>query len=185
MTCETLDILEDGRFLRLTYQELLAFHHGNAMWGASVVYRAMQAAGEALSHETLWDRKFLSIVSAHPGPGVCDAIEFVTRCVSRKRFQLFDPQQPVTCNQHMEFRWWVTQHDQTVDVELRKGFVPAQFFELVGRVGSEHEKPDDSLTLEGLKADLTDRLWHEPLDTLFKVTASTKSPTQDSLACTN
>jgi hypothetical protein len=78
MICETLDILDDGRFLRLTYQELLTFHHDNAVWGATVGYRAMQAAGGALSHETLWDRKFLSIVSAHPGPGVRDAIEFVT-----------------------------------------------------------------------------------------------------------
>jgi hypothetical protein len=182
---DILEILDDGQVQHLTYDNLLAFHHGHAVWGLSVGYRAMQAAGQTLSHETLWDRKFLFIVSAHPGPGVRDAIEFVTRCVSRKQFQLLNPQQPVACHQHMEFRWWVTQHDHTVDVQLRNGFVPTQFFEIVERVGSEQENPGDSLTLEELKADLTERLWHEPLHTPFQVTAGTNSPARGRPACTN
>jgi hypothetical protein len=185
LTSEILEILEDGQLQRLTYAGLLAFHRGNAILGASVGYRAMQAAGWALSQETVWDRKFLSIVSAHPGPGVRDAIEFVTRCVSRKRFQLLESRQPVGCHQHMEFRWWVTQHDHTVDVQLREGFVPAQFFELVERVGSDHETPSDALNLEKLKADLTERLWHEPLTALFEVTSCANSTNLDRLGCTN
>ncbi|GJL67153.1 MAG: hypothetical protein NPIRA05_21240 [Nitrospirales bacterium] len=185
LTSEIIEILEDGEIQRLTYAGLLAFHRGNAVWGASVGYRAMQAAGWALSQESIWDRKFLFVVSAHPGPGVRDAIEFVTRCVKRNRFQLLDPQQPVACNQRIQFRWWVTQHDRTVDVTLRKGFVPEQFFDLVERVGSDHKKPADSLTLEKLKAELTERLWHEPFTTLFEVNAVAKSPISDRLACTN
>lgn len=185
LNSEILEILEDGQLQRLTYGGLLAFHRGNAVWGASVGYRAMQAAGWALSHEQLWDRKDLFVVSAHPGPGVRDAIEFVTRCVSRKRFQLLDPRQPAVCNQHMQFRWWVTHHDRTVDVELKKGFVSAHFFELLERVGSDRETPSDSLNLEKLKAVLTERLWHEPLITLFEVTASGKSAVLDKFACTN
>ncbi|MEO8324321.1 MAG: hypothetical protein ABI618_00615 [Nitrospirota bacterium] len=128
---------------------------------------------------------FLFLVSAHPGPGVRNAIEFVTRCMKRNRFQLLDPPQPVACNQHIQFRWWGTQHDRTVDVALRKGFVPTQFFELVERVGSDHKKPADSLTLEKLKADLTERLWHKPLTALFEVNAGAKPTTSDRLACTN
>lgn len=85
----------------------------------------------------------------------------------------------------MEFCWWATQHDQTVDVQLREGFVPGQFFDLMERVGSEHEKPVDSLMLEGLKAGLTERQWHESLPTFFQMTAGTKSPAQDRLTCTN
>ncbi|MGB5054919.1 MAG: hypothetical protein WBO24_11045 [Nitrospirales bacterium] len=185
LTSEILEILEDGQLKRLTYTGLLAFHGGNAVWGASVGYRAMQAAGWALSYEQLWDRKYLFVASAHPGPGVRDAIEFVTRCVSRKRFQLLDPHQPAVCNQHMQFRWWVAHHDRTVDVELKKGFVPAQFFELLERVGSDRETPSDSLNLEKLKADLTERLWDEPLTALFDVTASGKSTVLGRLACTN
>jgi hypothetical protein len=185
LTSEILEILEDGQLQRLTYTGLLAFHGGNAVWEASVGYRAMQAAGWALSHEQLWDRKYLFVVSAHPGPGVRDAIEFVTQCVSRKRFQLLDPHRPAVCNQHMQFRWWVTHHDRTVDVELKKGFAPAQFFELLERVGSDRGTPSDSLNLEKLKADLTERLWDEPLTALFDVTASGKSTVPDRLVCTN
>ena len=45
LTSEILDILEEGQLQRLTNAGLLAFHHGNALWGVSVGYRAMQAAG--------------------------------------------------------------------------------------------------------------------------------------------
>ncbi|MGP0591981.1 hypothetical protein ACTRXD_05485 [Nitrospira sp. T9] len=185
LNSEILEILEDGQLQRLTYGGLLAFHRDNAVWGASVGYRAMQAAGWALSHERLWDRKGLFVVSAHPGPGVRDAIEFVTRCVSQRRFQLLDSHQPAVCNQHMQIRWWVTHHDRTVDVELKKGFVPAQFFELLGRIGSDRETPFDSLNLEKLKADLTERLWNEPLTALFDVTAGWGSIVLERFACTN
>ncbi len=181
----TLDIADHGRVEHLTYKGLLSFHQGEAIWGASVGFRAMQAAGLALSHEKLWDRNALSIVSAHPGPGVRDAIEFITRCVSRNRFRLLDPQQPLQCNQNMQFRWWATQNDNTVDVQLRKGFVPSHFFELVERVGSDQEKPADSQSLQTLKAELTERLWLEPLRILFYVTNSTKSTAQDMPQCTN
>lgn len=185
LNSEILEIVDGGQLQRLTYAGLLAFHGGNAVWGASVGYRAMQAAGWALSYEQLWDRKGLFVVSAHPGPGVRDAIEFVTRCVSQKRFQLLDFHQPAVCNQHMQFRWWVTHDDRTVDVELKKGFVPAQFFELLERVGSDRETPSDSLNLEKLKAVLTERLWHEPLTALFDLTASGKSIVLEQFACTN
>lgn len=182
---QALDIADNGHVEHLTYEGLLSFHQGGAIWGASVGFRAMQAAGLALSREKLWDRNLLAIVSAHPGPGVRDAIEFVTQCVSRNRFQLLDPQQPLQCNQNMKFRWWVTQNDKTIDVQLRKRFVPPQFFALVERVGSKHEKPADSQSLHTLKADLTERLWHEPLHTLFQVTNSAKPMAQDMPQCTN
>lgn len=42
LNSEILEILEDGQLQRLTYGGLLAFHRSNAMWGASVGYRAMQ-----------------------------------------------------------------------------------------------------------------------------------------------
>lgn len=52
LTSEILEILEDGQLQRLTDAGLLSFYHGNAVWGASVGYRAMQAAGRALSRES-------------------------------------------------------------------------------------------------------------------------------------
>ena len=85
---QTLDIADNGRVEHLTYEGLLTFHQGEALWGASVGFRAMQAAGSSLSTERLWDRARILIVSAHPGPGVRDAIEYVTHCVSRNRFRL-------------------------------------------------------------------------------------------------
>ena len=84
----SLEILENGNLERLNYHDLLLFHGGKAIWGASVGFRAMQAAGYGLSSKRLWDRNFLSIVSDHPGPGVRDAIEYVTRMRESKSLSL-------------------------------------------------------------------------------------------------
>jgi hypothetical protein len=166
---ETIEIGENGQVNHLTYQGLLVFHGGEAVWGASVGFRAMQAAGYALSTKQLWDRNLLSIVSAHPGPGVRDAIEYVTRCVSRNRFHLLNPDEPAGCHQDMQFRWWIIQDKRTVEVQLREGFVPPQFFELLGRVDTEKEQLGDFQSLRHLKTNLTKRLWEESFSTLYRV----------------
>ena len=141
-------IAENDQVQHLTYEGLLAFHQGEAIWGASVGFRAMQTAGLALSTNRLRDRKDLSVVSAHPGPGVRDAIEYVTRCVSRDRFRLFGSNQSSGCQAKMEFRWWVSDSSKTVEIGLCPGLVPSNFFDLLERVGSPQELSNDETLLE-------------------------------------
>lgn len=50
---------------------------------------------------------------------------------------------------------------------------------------SDRETPSDFLNFDKLKADLTERLWQEPLTALFDVTASGKSTVLDRFTCTN
>ena len=171
-TDQTLDIAENDHVDHLTYTDLLSFHQGGAIWGATVGFRAMQAAALALSTKRLWDRTLLSVVSAHPGPGVRDAIEYVTRCVTRNRFHLLDPTQPKKCHANMEFRWWVSDTSQNVEIELRHGFVPSQFFDLVDRIGTAQEQRDDSLQLDSLKTTLISTIWREPVQELFHTTTA-------------
>ena len=182
---QTLDIADNGRVEHLTYEGLLTFHQGEALWGASVGFRAMQAAGSSLSTERLWDRARILIVSAHPGPGVRDAIEYVTHCVSRNRFRLLDPTQPAGCHANMEFRWWVSDSSQCVEIELRHGFVPSIFFDLVDRLGSAREQPEDAIQLEALKAQLTTQLWREPLKKLFHMTPAVSPIPREMDQCTS
>lgn len=68
------------------YEDLTDFHKGDSWFGCSVAYRTMQLAARELSKERLWSRQQLSIISAHPGPGVKDAIELITHTISINNF---------------------------------------------------------------------------------------------------
>lgn len=163
----TLDILDDGRLERLDYDGLLRFHKGGAIWGASVAFRALQRAKQCLSEPMLWDRRSLMVTSAHPGPGVRDAVEYVTRCVSRGRYRLTQPTLEGQCHKDMQFVWWIDDGLRTVSVTLRDDFVPGEFLALVDRIETPMEQPGDQERLGRLKAELTEKLWGKSLDELF------------------
>lgn len=102
-----------------------------------------------------------------------DAIEFVTRCVTRGRYRLFDAVDCGHCYGGMRFEWQIGAGRRTVSLELRKGFVPQRFFDLAERKSAEMASAEDRRELEHLKMMLTERLWEEPLKTLFQLCAET------------
>jgi hypothetical protein len=181
----TLDILDDGQLQRLDYHGLLRFHQGNATWGAAVAFRALQRAGQYFSQPALWERRSLTVSSAHPGPGVRDAVEYVTRCVSRGRYRLTQPERAGQCHKGMQFAWWVHDGTRMVSVRLREGFVPEEFFVLVDRIDTPMEQPGDREQHEHMKEQLTNQLWTEPLDTLFRVIETIQPIGATVLTCTN
>ncbi|HMU55842.1 MAG TPA: hypothetical protein PKA61_12600 [Nitrospira sp.] len=180
-----LNILDGGRLERLDYDGLLRFHQGHAMWGATVAFRALQRAGRYLSGSGLWDRRSLTVTSAHPGPGVRDAVEYVTRCVGRGRYLLTRPELAGSCGKDVQYAWWIDDGTRIVSVQLREGFVPEDFFTLVGRMETAMEQPDDRDRLEQVKGQLIDRLWTEPLELLFQVTEATGAPGATVSPCTS
>lgn len=181
----SLAILDEGHLERLDYGGLLRFHKGGAIWGATVAFRALQRAASCLSVPSLWDRRSLMVTSAHPGPGVRDAFEYVTRCVSRGRYRLTHPQQEGQCHRDMQFAWWIDDGAKTVSVSLREGFVPAEFFALVDRIETPTEQPGDEEQLEQLKAELTKQVLGESLDELFRVAVSAHQVEKPGVSCMN
>src|SRR5579859_124444 len=84
----TIRIRDGGAVEELDYTGAISVHVGSLWWGTAVGYRAMQVAAEALSKDGLWSRDDLYVVGAHPGPGVRDAIDYVTRVVGRDRYKV-------------------------------------------------------------------------------------------------
>ena len=83
----TIRIKDQGEVLELDYDGAICQHPGSLWWGTAVGFRAMQAAAQALSHDDLWSRDNLYIVSGHPGPGVKDTIEYVTGVAGSRSLQ--------------------------------------------------------------------------------------------------
>jgi len=164
----TVQIAEKGAVLSLDYSGARRSHKGDAWWGLAVGFRAMQVAGDMLSQSELWERDKLSVVCGHPGPGVRDAVNYVTRCVERNRFSLYEELAGKTkCSRDMKYEWWLGNEKSAIAIRLRPDFVPPQFYDLLDRQGSARERPEDRSHFEALKADLEARIWQEPLDASF------------------
>lgn len=145
----------------LTYQDALNFHEGTSWFGVAVAFRALQIAGETLSNaDGLWHRNQLYIVSGHPGPGVRDAIEYVTHCVSMDHYRLTEEVAGQTsCGADMKFHWWVSNGQQTAIVDLQQGFVPMSFTDRLDRLGTDKELSNDQALFDAEKKKLADELF--------------------------
>ena len=164
-----IEIADNGVKLALTYEDARAMHKGDSWWGVAVGFRAMQVAAQQLSQTTLWDRNQLDVVSGHPGPGVIDAIDYVTGAVERKRFRLTDPQAGKRgCSRDMKYEWWVSDETMTVAINLRPDFVPEPFYELLDRLGADDECPNDQQQFDAIKLKLEARIWREPIRDSFQ-----------------
>ncbi len=163
-------IKDRGEVKEIDYSAAISKHIGSLWWGTAVGYRAMQAAAEALSKDGLWSRDDLYIVGAHPGPGVRDAIDYVTGVVGRDRYKVIaDADCGMKCNSSMKFEWWVSDRRRTAFVKLREDFVPRAFYELSDRLGTAAETKADGQLFEIFKVTLSTRIWAAPLSRNFSV----------------
>jgi hypothetical protein len=163
-------IKDRGEIKEIDYNGAMTRHLGSLWWGTAVGYRAMQAAAEALSKDGLWSRDDLYVVGAHPGPGVRDAIDYVTGVVGRDRYTVArEPDCGMKCNSSMKFEWWVSDGRRTVFVKLREDFVPRAFYELSDRLGTKAETKEDKRQFEISKVTLSTRIWAAPLSRNFTV----------------
>jgi hypothetical protein len=164
----TIRIIDQGKKLLLDYSGAKKSHQGDSWWGLAVGFRAMQLAADVLSKEQLWDRKNLLVTSAHPGPGVRDAIEFVTACVERRNYHLTDQcASQKGCSSQMKYEWQISDGLVTIEVTLREDFVPTEFYELCDRLRTTHQVTEDKSLFKQYKAELSEALWMEPLATAF------------------
>jgi hypothetical protein len=163
-------IKDKGEVKELSYDGAMTHHTNTLWWGTAVGYRAMQAAAQALSDDGLWSRDDLYVVGAHPGPGVRDAIDYVTGVVGKDRYKvMLDDNCGMKCNSAMKFEWWVSDGRRTVAVRLRPDFVPRAFYELSDRLGTDDESEEDTRQFEISKVNLSTRIWSSPLERNFLV----------------
>ena len=165
----SLTIKVNGKPLLIDYRELENYHQGNSWFGCTVGFRAMQVAAMTFAKTSPWSRDKLYVVSGHPGPGVKDAIELVTQCVSAKRFRLLNDSASKACSREMKFEWWLSNGGITVHIKLHDNIVPHAFYQLLDRLNSTDEQDNDQDRFKQYKQDLSYQLWHQSLDVAFNV----------------
>ncbi len=173
----SIKIADNGEVHTLHYDNLLEYHQGDSIWGLSVAFRALQLAAELFSEKYIWDRNNLFIISSHPGPGVRDAVEFITHCISRNKFQLADKiDRDMQCSSNMEYKWEIRCDTHAKEIVLKDDFVPIEFHELLDRLNTKKEKSKDKEKFKDFKNSLVEKIWSEPIASSYLVNNNLAKP---------
>lgn len=156
MTSAGLTVLEEGRRLTYTFEDLMSYHGGGFPGGVAHALKVMERALPLLSPNGPPERGEISLRTAFGGPGARDAFEMVTRAVTEDRYtvdpDLARPERGTTLERYV-FR--LAYRDSTVTLLIREGIVRDEFIELSRKSGRTAE---EEAHLATLKQDMADRL---------------------------
>ena len=82
-----IEVIDHGTLLRVSFADCVAYHGRTSIGGLALGYRLLQHAFARLSPGTAPDRDSISVFTAFPGPGLRDALELVTRVVTRGAYK--------------------------------------------------------------------------------------------------
>ena len=140
---DTIEVVDFATSLQFTFDDLRRYSGPRSVGGLAHSFRVMQRVFPLLSPDGPPARREIHVRTAHPGPGLRDGIELVTRAVIEDRFR-YDPAFART-NGGERMSWWVfefTYRDRVVTAHAREEFVPEALmhFALLGRKATPEER---------------------------------------------
>jgi hypothetical protein len=156
----TLTVLDNGRPLSFSFQELLAQHGGNSPAGVAHAFKVMELAFPLVSPGSPPERSEVRIETAFGGPGARDAIEAVTGAVSDGRYVVdAGLERPELGVARERFVFRLSYRDASATLVVREGFVTEEFVLLARKERS----PDEEGRLDRLKAEMASNVMaHSP-----------------------
>jgi hypothetical protein len=156
MTKPALTVIDDGRLLAFTFEDLLRYHGGGSPGGVAQAFKVLERALPLLSPDGPAERREISLRTPFGGPGFRDAFEMVTRAVTGSRY-VVDPEllRPDLGRSREQFVYHLSYRDRTVTLLIREGLVRDDFIELLHTEGRTAEQDGH---FETLKQDFADRL---------------------------
>ncbi|MDD1528998.1 hypothetical protein C7U92_16015 [Bradyrhizobium sp. WBOS7] len=157
--------------IEIGFPMVAAYHGQSALAMAAIVFQAQRAAFALLSPEAMPARRDICIVSGHPGPGVRDAFEAVTRAVTRGAY-VVDRSLPgarFVPGHDISYSFRITLGQRTAELALRPGVLPERFFELVF---AKNRTAAQERELSALKRSVAEDVLAKEPDTLFTMRAT-------------
>lgn len=169
--------------IEIGFEDIEKYHGQGFITMAAVTFKAMQAAFAALFPDELPRREEISIHTGHPGQGVRDAFEMVTRAVTRGTYTIDTTRPQARLNPGVDISYSfdiIASGGRHAEVALKEGVLPPRFFELFKAVrhvpNSDSEQQElDQLKHEfdQLKRALAAQIRVRPASELFTVKVST------------
>ena len=152
--------------IEIGFDAVAAYHGQAALAMLAVTFQGLRAAFVELSPTGMPWRSSLSVVSGHPGPGVRDAFEFVTRAVTRNAYTVDRSLPDARYNPHvdMSYSFRISLDGRTVQVVLRDNVLPPRFFE-VGWI--KEKSASEAAEYSALKREIAARVLASEPEALF------------------
>lgn len=138
MTSVTV-LAEEGP-VTIGFDDLVRYHGHAALSMLAVTFRAQEAVFRRLLGDTPPARAAISVTSGHPGPGVRDAFEMITRCVTRGAYTVDRslPGPRLNPKADVVYAFEVTVAGTgSLHVAVRDGVLPDEFFRLASATKNE------------------------------------------------
>lgn len=128
----TIKIYDRDDLIEISFEDIKKYHGYAAYMALGVGFRVVEAAFEALYGDEIPNRKDISILSGHGGPGFRDVFEFVTRAKTRGVYTVdvnypkaqYDPYRPTG------YAYVFTKENgESVEVLLKEDFLPSIFYD--------------------------------------------------------
>jgi hypothetical protein len=173
-------VIKDNQdLIEISFDDIKKYHGYGFIALAAVTFKAMQAAFEALFPDRPPSRTEIRIHTGHPGQGVRDAFEMVTRAVTRNAYTI-DTNKPtarLNPNADISYSFDIISDDGTrAEIDLRVGILPNRFFELFKAVRKVPNSTEEKNKLDNykqefdqLKRTLAAQILDKPLSELFIV----------------
>ena len=169
-----ISIYDEENLLKISIEDIGKFH-GDICPCVAVGFRAMQLAVSELWKDEIPKRGDFKIISAHPGRGLQDAFEFVTRAKSKGDFVLRlspDTDRENLSLNNYEFNFIRKSTNEQIKIQAKEGAFPSgsrEYFKL--RKKAKFQKTateEDKKAFKKAKQRLKDVFMDLPIDKLFE-----------------
>jgi hypothetical protein len=165
--------IRDGKdLLEIGFHDIQKYHGGLALMAVAVGFRSLEAALLELFDNKPPQRKSLSILSGHGGPGFRDAFEYVTRAVTRGVYQVDVeyPQAQYDPHRAQSYAFVISSTEgSAVEVVLKQNFLPLEFYDYLAKGRAGTISVQDEGEFSKLKMKLSERALTLPQDELLSV----------------
>jgi hypothetical protein len=160
MMTAPLELVDRGRLISFTFEDVLRYHGRGSPGGAALGFKVLERALPLLHPDGPCERREIEIETAFGGPGARDAFELVTRAVTGDRFHLNPalarPERGCTLER---FVFRLSHRDRSTTLVLREGFVTDEFIDLAR---AEPRSGEQEQRLDALKLELAERVLARP-----------------------
>lgn len=164
---DTLDVLDAGRSIGFTFEDLMRYHGPGSPGGVAQAFKIMQRGFAVLSPEGPPERREITLETAFGGPGARDAFELVTRAVTGDRFTLdASLARPERGRTRERFVFKLGYRGRKVTLLIREGYVTDEFLDLARKPDLSDE---EKARLDQLKAEMAEHVMASAADEVYDV----------------
>lgn len=153
---DTVSVMDSGIRLDISFEDCVRYHGRTSIGGVALGFRLVQKALSDLCPDEVPERAEISVRTAFPGPGLRDAIEMVTRAVTRGAYEIDTGAAPGTAPEAAIGRLWfeIRIRGRVAVYQAVSGAMSDEFIGLARKSHGEGLTADQNKRWTRLKEDL-------------------------------